>query len=66
MFAPHHGKNAEFGVAGDAPKDFLYMDIFIRRQVVLGDEFGCDGWLAHGINSANRMLFPEALDKQIT
>jgi hypothetical protein len=48
MLAPHHGKNSQLGVARLASaEDFPGVRVFFRRQIVFGDEFGCDGGFGH-------------------
>ncbi len=48
MLAPHDGKNSQLGVARlAAAEDFFGVRVFFRRQIVFGDEFGCDGGFSH-------------------
>src|SRR5450432_665690 len=49
MLAPHDGENAQLGVAWRATaEDFFGVGVFFRRQIVFGDELGCDGGFGHG------------------
>jgi hypothetical protein len=49
MLAPHDGKNSQLGVARLASaEDFFGVRVFFRRQIMFGDEFGCDGRFGHG------------------
>ena len=50
MLAPHHGKDAQLGVARRAAEDFHGVGVFFRREVVLRDEFECDGGFGHEKN----------------
>jgi hypothetical protein len=48
MLAPHHGKDAELGVARRAAEDFHGVGVFFRREVVLGNQLWGDGGFGHG------------------
>ena len=48
MLAPHHGKDAELGVARRAAEDFHGVGIFFRREVVFGNQLWGDGGFGHG------------------
>ena len=48
MLAPHHGEDAQLGVARRAAEDFLDVGVFLRREVVLGNQFWGDGGFGHG------------------
>ena len=49
MLAPHDGENAQLGVARCAStEDRFSVRVFFRREIVLRDEFGCDGGFGHG------------------
>ena len=48
MLAPHHGEDAEFGIARHAvAEDDLGIGVFVRREVVFGNQFRGDGGFAH-------------------
>jgi len=47
MLAPHHGKDAELGVARRAAEDFHGVGVFFRREVVLGNQLWGDGGFGH-------------------
>ena len=47
MLAPHDGKDAQLGEIRLALEDVLYALEFLRREAVLGDEFGGDGGIGH-------------------
>ena len=48
MFAPHHGENAELGIARQAAaEDDLGIGKFFGGEVVFGNQFGGDGGFAH-------------------
>ena len=57
MLAPHHGKDAEFGVARRATEQALDVGILVRREIVLRDEFGCDGGFGHANQNASSKFF---------
>ena len=48
MLAPHHGKDAELGVARRATEDFHGVGVFFRREVVLGNQLWGNGGFGHG------------------
>jgi len=48
MLAPHHGKDAELGVARRAAEDFHGVGVFFRREVVFGNQLWGDGGFGHG------------------
>ena len=43
MLAPHDGENAEFGEVRLASEDGFDAFVFVGRDAVFGDDFGCDG-----------------------
>ena len=43
MLTPHDGENAEFGEVGFASEDGFDAFVFVGRDAVFGDDFGCDG-----------------------
>jgi hypothetical protein len=43
MLTPHDGENTEFGEVGLASEDGLDAFVFVGRDAVFGDDFGCDG-----------------------
>jgi hypothetical protein len=43
MLTPHDGENAEFGEVGLASEDGFDAFVFVGRDAVFGDDFGCDG-----------------------
>ena len=43
MLAPHHREDAELGEVRLASEDALDARVFLRREAVLGDQFGRDG-----------------------
>ena len=53
MFAPHHGEDPQFLKARLAAQNGENFFIFLRRETVLGDEFGSDGLIGHGRNRLN-------------
>jgi hypothetical protein len=50
MLAPHHGKDAELGIARRAAEDFHSVGVFFRREVVFGNQLWDDGGFGHGKN----------------
>jgi len=48
MFAPHHGKDAELGVARRAAEDGHGVGVFFLREVVFGNQLWGDGGFGHG------------------
>ena len=47
MLAPHHGEDAQLGVVGLTADDLLDLRVFVRREVVLLDQFGRDRGFLH-------------------
>jgi hypothetical protein len=47
MLAPHHGEDAQLGVARRAAEDLLRLGVFVRREVVLGNQLWGDGGFGH-------------------
>ena len=47
VLAPHHGEYAQLGVARGAPEDFEHLQVFVWREVVLGDQLGGNGGFSH-------------------
>ena len=43
MLTPHDGENAEFGEVGLASEDGFDAFVFVGRDAVFRDDFGCDG-----------------------
>lgn len=43
MLTPHDGENAEFGEVRLASEDGFDAFVFVGRNAVFGDDFGCDG-----------------------
>ncbi len=43
MLTPHDGENAEFSEVGLASEDGFDAFVFVGRDAVFGDDFGCDG-----------------------
>ena len=48
VLAPHHTEDSQFGVSWLAAQNLDDLLILARRELVLGDEIGCDGDGAHG------------------
>jgi len=49
MLAPHHGEDAQLGVARRAAEDLLRLGVFVRREVVLGNQLWGDGGFGHDL-----------------
>src|SRR5208282_6241360 len=49
MLAPHHRKDAQLGVARLASEDFPGVGVFVRCQVVFGNQLRRDGGFGHGV-----------------
>src|SRR5580704_12933058 len=47
MLAPHDRKDAELGVTRRAPEDLGRMSIFVRSEIMFGNQFGSDGRFGH-------------------
>ncbi len=54
MLAPHDGKIPARCSSARVAEDFFGVRVFLRRQIVFGDEFGCDGGFGHGKNFTNK------------
>ena len=58
MLAPHHGENAQLGVARLASaKNLFGVGVFFRREVVFGNQFRGDGGFGHGKIKMLRLNF---------
>src|ERR1019366_1643496 len=43
VFAPHHRENSQFGIAGLPSEERDDLAVLGERELMLGNEFGCDG-----------------------